>query len=250
MRLPNPLSPLRRRWNVGRRAQIRSAGQEAAAEMLLRPVRDLAGELELLDRYHAVLANRLEGHAGRCAGMTEYLARKASRENGIQVLEIGFNAGHSSLIWLQGHPGNRVVSVDLGLHPYVLDAKRFIDLRYPTRHELFVGDSKRLLPVLAQASAWQRRFGLILVDGGHDYPTARADLENCRAFAQPESLVVMDDLSEPILEALRRDDPVARSNPNNGPSSAWSDLLAGGVLRDACVHTCRRTGHQWGEARY
>ncbi|CAM9373070.1 unnamed protein product, partial [Choristocarpus tenellus] len=45
------------------------------------------------------------------------------------VCEVGFNAGHSALNWLlNSRPDTKVISFDLGEHPYVGHAAQFLQV--------------------------------------------------------------------------------------------------------------------------
>jgi len=132
------------------------------------------------------------------------------------VLEIGFNAGHSSYVFLSARPDVRVVSFDLGEHGYVSRAKAFIDERFPGRHELVVGDSTVAVPDFAARNP-AARFDLAFVDGGHEYPVAAADLRNCRPLMHPGGLVVMDDM-------------LGWRSWGVGPVRAWNELCDAGLI--------------------
>lgn len=122
------------------------------------------------------------------------------------VGEIGFNTGHSAAAFLSSNPHAKLVSFDIGEHPYVDDAKTFIDKTFPGRHTLIVGDSMGTLPEYAREDT--ARFSMLFVDGGHDYRTALADIRNGRDATEPGATVIIDDL-------------VAYRRSGIGPSLAW-----------------------------
>lgn len=137
------------------------------------------------------------------------------------VMEIGFNAGHSSYLFLSSRPDVRVVSFDLGDHDYVGLAKGLIDRRFPGRHELVLGDSRTTVPAFAREHP-DRRFDLAFIDGGHDYEVAKADIANCRALATPKTIVLMDDL-----------DP--SKSYGVGPVRAWTEAIADGMVEQTAI---------------
>lgn len=123
----------------------------------------------------------------------EYLSfivsKLAKKEN---VLEIGFNGGISAAAILSSDPGVKLVSVDLGEHPYVLDAKRNIDKLFPGRHTLIIGNSLEAVPRLVDFGI---TFDFMFIDGGHIDPVPRKDIENCRKLVKSDegTLTMIDD---------------------------------------------------------
>jgi len=127
-----------------------------------------------------------EGYSQQNPAQVQHLIRLCADAK--TIMEIGFNGGHSADIFLK-HSNATVVSFDLGSHDYVNAAKEYIDVTYPGRHTLVVGDSTQTVP----AFVGQETFDLIFIDGGHDYPIAKADLANCKRLAHKDTLVLMDD---------------------------------------------------------
>jgi predicted O-methyltransferase YrrM len=132
------------------------------------------------------------------------------------VLEIGFNAGHSSYVFLDARPDVQVVSFDLGEHSYVSRAKEFIDKKFPGRHELILGDSMVTVPRYARANP-EAAFDLAFIDGGHDYEVAIADLRNCHQLVVQDGLVVLDDMLEWRTWGI-------------GPVRAWHEVCEEGIV--------------------
>lgn len=132
------------------------------------------------------------------------------------VLEIGFNAGHSSYVFLEARPDVQVVSFDLGEHAYVSAAKDFIDKKFPGRHQLVLGDSTVTVPQYRQTYP-EALFDLAFVDGGHDYEVAIADLRNCQQLVARNGLVVMDDLLPWKTWGI-------------GPTRAWAEVAQEGLV--------------------
>lgn len=123
------------------------------------------------------------------------------------VGEVGFNAGISSYAFLEASPSVEVVSFDIGRYTYVQPAKNIIDRLFPGRHQFIVGDSRSTVPAYIKEYPGTT-FDLIFIDGGHDFETAIADLENMKALAHKETIVIMDDIT-PWLEW------------GTGPTKAW-----------------------------
>jgi hypothetical protein len=111
----------------------------------------------------------------------------------INIMEIGFNAGHSAEAFLENNKELKLTSFDLGDHDYCLKAKEYIDNTYPNRHTLILGDSKITVPKYINDNK-NTKFDIIFIDGGHDYITARDDLLNCFNLAHKNTIVILDDV--------------------------------------------------------
>ena len=115
-----------------------------------------------------------------------------TRKLDINVMEIGFNAGHSAEVFLRHNPSLNLTSFDLGCHEYVLTAKEYIDSSFPNRHTLILGDSTITIPKYISDNP-EKKFDVFFIDGGHDYHVAKADLQNCLKMASKDSVVIIDD---------------------------------------------------------
>jgi len=138
-----------------------------------------------------------------------------NKSNSQNVMEIGFNAGHSAEIFLKNNPNLTLTSFDLGVHDYVLAAKEYIDRTYPNRHKLVLGDSRKTVPNYF-ANNKDIKFDLIFIDGGHEYELSTADMKNCFHMAHKDTIVVLDDtIFTQNLCALH----------NIGPTRTWTEHL-------------------------
>lgn len=125
------------------------------------------------------------------------LAKKAKN-----ILEIGFNAGHSTALMLLANPTSRIMHFDLREHAYgercyeflksVFGAERFIDF--------VAGDSRVTVP--SCINSCPTRFDLIHIDGGHTDIVAYSDIVHCQKYAAPDNYVIVDDYDMPNLKAL------------------------------------------------
>jgi predicted O-methyltransferase YrrM len=88
-----------------------------------------------------------EGHSGQISQQTYTLGELCNSTFIKSILEIGFNAGHSANTFLSTSLAH-VTSFDLNERECVRVAKDYIDLKYPTRHTLIIGDSTQTIPPL------------------------------------------------------------------------------------------------------
>lgn len=152
---------------------------------------------------------------GASVAEATYLQELTRSSNAMDIAEVGFNVGFSSIAFLDASPHTRVVSFELDRRRAVELAKEFIDERYPGRHELVIGNSVDTVPGYAQENAG--RFDLVFVDGGHEYEIASADVHNACRIAKPGALIVMDDLVPWYPWGL-------------GPHQAWREATEGGLV--------------------
>jgi len=149
----------------------------------------------LLDQYlEAKGYTRIEGNV--CSRNTDQplFIKNLLRSNSFisSIGEVGFNAGHSSLIFLDTKPNVHVYSFDIASHVYVHDAKHFINEHFPNRHFLIKGDSTQTVP-LFYATNPSIKFDLIFIDGGHRFEIALSDIQNMYNLAHKDTIVIIDD---------------------------------------------------------
>jgi hypothetical protein len=107
------------------------------------------------------------------------------------MLEIGFNAGYSALVYLYLNPRSSYTGVDLFLRPYTKVAFQALSNLFPHRANLIKGSSLDVLPRLSVN--YHDGYDVIHVDGGHTFECAYGDLCNVANFATRNSLVILDD---------------------------------------------------------
>jgi len=120
------------------------------------------------------------------------------------VCETGFNLGHSSLLWLQANPRVKVISFDLGIHPYVKPSAEYINQYFPGRLTLIIGDSRETLPRFSKANP-NIKCDLFFVDGGHENDIPQSDMFWAIAMlnkTNTNSRILIDDLHLPDVREV------------------------------------------------
>jgi hypothetical protein len=133
-----------------------------------------------------------EGHCRLEQKQVDDLIEISNYPNIINVMEIGFNAGHSAEVFLSNNKNIHLTSFDLGSHDYVYTAKEYIDSTYQNRHTLILGDSTISVPEYIINNR-DKKFDLIFIDGCHAYDIAKQDVENCIKLSHKDTIVVLDD---------------------------------------------------------
>jgi predicted O-methyltransferase YrrM len=148
------------------------------------------------------------------------------------IMEIGFNAGHSALLFLAiTPPETKVVSFDLGEYAYVFAAKRYIDSVFPGRHTLVTGDSTVIIPKYEEQVAHRMknpltapplRFDFIFIDGGHQDDVPMKDILNSKRLAAGNhTIVAVDD----ICRVQQR-----HAHYTIEPTRAWDQMVSVGIV--------------------
>jgi len=113
-----------------------------------------------------------------------------------KAVEIGFNAGFSSLLMLLSNPGLTLTCFDLGEHSYTRPCYEKLRQHFGSRIQLILGDSR---DTLKQAVG---SFDLIHIDGGHATEVATSDIVQSYRLSKPGTILIMDDYDFPNLRHL------------------------------------------------
>jgi len=113
------------------------------------------------------------------------------------ICEIGFNAGHSALLFLLGNTAEslRFTIFDIVLHRYVHVCFEYMKSQYPNvNFELIGGDSVKTVPqFLANNPRFLNTYDIVHVDGGHYVEAAESDMEMAKKLVRLGGLLVVDD---------------------------------------------------------
>lgn len=174
-----------------------------------------------------------EGHCGDCPCQQMILKALCTGGAVKNVMEIGFNAGHSADLFLSSNEIIEMVSFDIGHYDYVNTGKEYIDKTYPDRHTLILGDSLNTVP------QHNKKYDLIFIDGCHKFNNVRNDILNCRKLAHPETIVIIDD-------TITNGDWI--KNYNIGPNLAWKGAVEWNIVKHhASVDFRPGRGMSWGK---
>lgn len=130
---------------------------------------------------------KVEGHMQTGDDVRDFWLRVREITGFRSIMEIGFNAGHSSAFLLELFPDVTVVSHDIGWHKYTVPNSEKVKQRYGDRFEFVQIDSLQIKPRHLQG-----RFDVMFIDGNHDTDWIDSDL---RVWMQTDiPYAVVDDL--------------------------------------------------------
>ena len=112
-------------------------------------------------------------------------------KNAQNILEIGFNGGHSCLLYLCSNLTSKIDLFDLGCHNYAKMCYTYLDKEFPSRLNIVWGDSAKTLTAFKTNTVYD----LLHIDGGHDPYTLIKDINNCNCFVNEKSILIIDDIS-------------------------------------------------------
>lgn len=135
------------------------------------------------DHLTNIISNhRIENAIGICNILVEKSVKN--------VLEIGFNAGFSSLLMLLVNPHINITCVDICEHKYTPPCFEFIQNMFPNRIQLIKGNSELVLPELVKQGL---KYDMIHIDGGHSNKTFFHDTQNSIKMINKDGIIVVDD---------------------------------------------------------
>jgi predicted O-methyltransferase YrrM len=112
------------------------------------------------------------------------------------VMEIGFNAGFSTLLMLLTNSNMCINCFDLGEHKYTIPCYEQLKETFGERINITPGDSTKTLLNVTDM------FDLIHIDGGHSLEVANSDIINSYRLSKKGTILIMDDYDFPILHNI------------------------------------------------
>jgi len=118
-----------------------------------------------------------------------------------RMLEIGFNAGHSAVIFLEAMPQDgEYTCLDLGEHSYSQPCFTMLKTKYPQIKELILGDSRQTLPnLLSKRPEYLNSFDCIHIDGGHQEDVILSDINCAHLLLKSGGILIVDDTQMPEI---------------------------------------------------
>lgn len=112
------------------------------------------------------------------------------------VMEIGFNAGFSTLLMLITNPTINITCFDLGEHKYTLPCYNQLKETFGNRINIIIGDSRKTLKHVNET------YDLIHIDGGNSIEVANSDIIHSYRLSKQGTILIMDDYDFPELHKL------------------------------------------------
>jgi hypothetical protein len=120
-----------------------------------------------------------------------------------RICEIGFNAGHSTLLMLLNRDDTPLeyTVFDLGEHAYVKPALDYIKNTFQhVNFEYNEGDSIKTLPAwIGKNTHLCGQYDIVHVDGGHTEECIQNDLMNAVKLCKVGGIIIIDDTNDGII---------------------------------------------------
>lgn len=130
-----------------------------------------------------------EGHTACSKNKIKFINNILDKYNIKNIAEIGFNAGHSTAIFLNNKNINSVVSFDLGQHEYSQKCIKYIKNISKNRFSIVLGNSIETVPKYKG-----ELFDLVFIDGGHYDNIPYLDIKNTIEYlSKKNTLLLIDD---------------------------------------------------------
>jgi hypothetical protein len=114
-----------------------------------------------------------------------------------RICEIGFNAGHSSMLMLLGRDTTSLdfTIFDIGHHPYTKPCLEYIKSHFEyINFEYIEGDSTLTMPKWIEANqSYLALYDVVHVDGGHSEHCISNDMKNADILVKNGGIVIIDD---------------------------------------------------------
>ena len=144
--------------------------------------------MNLIEEFNDTFPRLVSAHEGH-AQLTEKTCDVAKKvyeiSNPKNILEIGFNAGHTAFMWLTMFPDVKYHSVDICFHPYTMSHMKKLKEIFGDRFGYGKGDSKNL------NLNFVKKFDFVFIDGSHEEEGIQKDYNLCN-LAEVEWILIDD----------------------------------------------------------
>ena len=119
------------------------------------------------------------------------------------ICEIGFNAGHSSLLMLLGRDNTPInfTIFDIDIHPYTQPCFEYIKSNFSfANFEFIKGDSTIAMPEwINNHNELIGKYDVIHVDGGHTEHCISNDMINADKLIKIDGIIIIDDTQSNVI---------------------------------------------------
>lgn len=197
-----------------------------------------------LDLNNYLIKNGFYNFEGNCSQVEDQmidLIDLIKTENIINVMEIGFNAGHSSNLFLKHNNLINITSFDINMHEYTQYGANWINKNYPNRFNIIYGDSSKTVPNFMKNNI-NIKFDLIFIDGGHYIEQCTEDMKNCYKMCHKDTIIILDDVI--FTKNLEKEWTI-------GPTLIWKSYIANGLISElGRKEYGPGRGMAWGKCNY
>ena len=109
------------------------------------------------------------------------------------IIEVGFNAGFSTLLMLITNPDVKITCIDLGTHTYTSKCYNRMKEEFGDRINLIIGDSIEVLPMVND------KYDLIHIDGGISHDLLINDTIHAYRLAHKGTIIMMNNINMHML---------------------------------------------------
>lgn len=118
------------------------------------------------------------------------------------IMEIGFNAGHSTLIMLLANRDALLTMFDLEMHPYTRSCFELLQNFFPHMRAHY-GDSTKTVANFVKDNP-NAKFDLIHIDGSHTFEVLEKDYQHAKLLSHSDTVVIIDDTLGPLGKYIQR----------------------------------------------
>lgn len=166
---------------------------------------------------------RLYGIGGIFPPYINDIVKYARMPNIKNILEIGFNHGHSTVALLSANKKVNVLSFDLGLNNFISISKKFIDSTFPKRHKLISGDTTVTIPKYHLTHS-KHKFDLIIIDGNSEYKYIKDDIKNCKSMSHNKTIVIVNNI-------ISLKNKQVFTQKNTSPTKAFDNMIESNKIK-------------------